>query len=199
MAFYKNKWFKGGLVVLGLVFSFGLGNSGAKIGLEEDKVNYTQLQDKIKGAEGQLQAKQDELKEAKDVIGKKDSAEADLKKVNDDISVKQGELKLVESVLAEKRAELATIESGIKEKKDAPKVLPAGQFIVGKDIPKGRYKVTTNGTRGSNFKVYDSSGSLVINTIISSLEGHGVKEYIALMGDGYIIDARDTFKYIPVE
>jgi hypothetical protein len=76
--------------------------------------------------------------------------------------------------------------------------MPAGQLVVGKDIPAGRYKVTAIG-RGDNFFVYNSSGENLVNTIIYSNSDLGVPEYVTLLSDGDVVDAHSPFKYQPVE
>ncbi|WP_339147953.1 MULTISPECIES: hypothetical protein [unclassified Sutcliffiella] len=149
-----------------------------------------QIEDDLTETKGKLSDIEAELE--KELAEGRKEVEAELESLNADLASLKEEI-------AVKQSELDTIVGGIKEKKDAPKILPAGYFVVGVDIPSGRYKVTTNGTSGSNFVVYGSNGSLEVNTIISNRNDFGVKEYVVWLSDGMIIDASDTFKYVPVE
>lgn len=73
-----------------------------------------------------------------------------------------------------------------------PITLPAGKFVVGKDIPSGRYNVT--GT--SNFMV---DGSTDVNTILKGPDCTiGVSEYVCTLSDGDSIDAHGSDTFTPV-
>ncbi|PKH10156.1 hypothetical protein CXF70_11425 [Planomicrobium sp. MB-3u-38] len=84
----------------------------------------------------------------------------------------------------------------IKEKDEEPIQLSAGTFIVGQDVPPGRYKAEPVG-RGSNFQTYDDSGSIDVNTILGGT--YGEAEYIFYVFDGYIIENHSTATLTPVE
>jgi hypothetical protein len=75
----------------------------------------------------------------------------------------------------------------VEEAKSKPITLDAGRFVVGKDVPAGRYKVTPRGA-GSNFVTYDTSGVPDVNTILGS---NGVPSYTFAVDDGYIIESEE--------
>lgn len=221
----KKVFTKKRLIIVGgalvLFFSaFAMGSSSAKVDIEEEKVSYEEiqekiasatvnqkdyeakveeLQDKIKSEEKKLKDKEKEVSEAFAAIENKSKIEEEANSIQKQIDSKRGEIKSLNKDIEAKKSELASIEGKIVEKKDAPVQLPAGQLVVGKDIQPGRYKVTAVG-RGANFMVYDENGSNVVNTIIySNPTSGGVSEYVTHLFDGYIIDAHSGFKYTPVE
>lgn len=216
------------VLIIILIITFNLGHSAgyhdgydsATIEIDGKKLDYDQFVKKIGDTEKKSKKYEDEMSRieieatriinefegvkeeyetALEIVSQKDSAANELKTIQTDLDSKKAEITTLDETIKTKNDELASVANLIKAKNEEPKVLPAGMFLVGKDIPQGRYKVTTNGTRGSNLFVYDSSGSTLVNTIISSRDGHGVKEYITILSDGYFIEANDTFKYIPVE
>ncbi|MBQ3408946.1 MAG: hypothetical protein IJH12_07075 [Clostridia bacterium] len=79
--------------------------------------------------------------------------------------------------------------------KGAEKSYPAGYLTAGTDFEVGRYKIYGG---SSNFIVHSSSGSLRVNIIL----GHGsydVSEYLYTFKLGDEIDARSSFKMVPIE
>lgn len=211
---------KGRLIAAGVLFvlllvSYGLGSTFAKIDLADEKVTYDELQEKISDAraeekeavqdirtnisaeEEKLKDKQSEVKEALAAVANKDRVEEETKKLQGTIDTKKAQISELDGKIAEKTNELKSLEGKVFEAKGAPIQLPAGMLSVGKDIQPGRYKVVPVG-RGSNFFVYDSSGSNLVNIIISSVTDHGVPEYVTYLNEGYIIEANAPFKYIPV-
>lgn len=203
--FYKKKWFIIVSAILILLIGWGLGESNAKETLDGEKVNYDELVNKIKNKEKELDSLIDEkdsilkeIDENKDLIEAAKNYKENKQTLDQEISTKTEEVKQLDSQITSKQSELASLTGKIQETGDAPKELPAGTFVVGKDIPAGRYKVLPVG-RGSNFIVYDENGSNVVNTIVSSVEGHGVPEFVTYLFDNYIIEARSPFQYVPVK
>ncbi|KIO60192.1 Phosphoserine phosphatase [Caldibacillus thermoamylovorans] len=203
--FYKKKWFIIVSAILILLIGWGLGESNAKETLDGKKVHYDKLVKKIKDKEKELDSIIDErdniLKEVdenKDLIEAANNYKENKQNLDQEISSKTEEVKQLDSQITSKQSELNSLTGKIQETGDAPKELPAGTFVVGKDIPAGRYKVLPVG-RGSNFVVYDENGNNVVNTIVSSVEGHGVPEYITYLFDNYIIEASSPFQYVPVK
>lgn len=217
---FKEKYpnFKKISIVVGsfilLSISFGLGNSSASVELGKEKVKYDEAQAKVSAAKNDIkeyQAKLAQVKSeydknksdfdyARQIYDQKTSLEGQLSTLNGQIDTKKKESDSLDATIQSKNAQIASLDQTIKVKQEAPVQLPAGQFVVGKDIKAGRYKVVAVG-RGSNFQVYDSSGQNVVNTIIynDNSEGLGVSEYVTLLSDGYVIDAHSAFKYIPVQ
>lgn len=202
-----------------LFSSYSLGSSNASVTLDGEKAKYeeiktkissakqdetelkdkvTVLQEKVKEINTEYMDRKKEFDEAKKIVENKESVMDELKKINSELSASKGEITTIESEINSKKVELASLESAIKVKKEDPVELPAGQFFVGKDIQPGRYKVLPIG-RGANFFVYDSNGNNMVNTIIYSDSSLGVSEYVTMLLDGYVIDARSPFKYVPVE
>lgn len=221
----KSKWtwlVAGLLFVLGL--GYGMGNTNAAVPLGEKKVTYEEIEKEIATKESELaaviteiEAKEDELghtnsknddvldeikknqakfDEAMEISEKKDDLLAEIKKAEGQLSSKKEELSSLDSQIASKNDELATVGQLIKEKDEEPVQLSAGTFIVGQDVPPGRYKAEPVG-RGSNFAVYSDTGDLEVNTILGG--SYGEAEYIFYAFDGYIIESRSTASLTPVE
>ncbi|KAB2335047.1 hypothetical protein [Bacillus mesophilum] len=199
-----------GIVIF--IAGFGFGENSASVKVNEQKLNYDELSDEITSGQitlkktedkivelekelievtGEVTKKETLIKEASDYESNRTVLQDEANKLGEDITSKKAEVKTLET-------QLASISGQIKEKEAAPIDLPAGTLIVGQDIPADRYKVTPIG-RGSNFKVYDSAGNIVDNTIISSIEGHGVTEYLVYLIDGYILENSSPFKFTPIE
>ncbi|KEK23866.1 hypothetical protein [Bacillus gaemokensis] len=210
----KKLWVSVGIVV-GLVASFTLGSSGAKVTIGEEKVNYNQLVSKIDKKEKELDYTKDKVKkgiadeqkkldekksdvtETLAMVQKKNELSAEIEKLGKDTESKKGEVSKLDGDINGKKAELEKLTEGVKTKQEEPKTLIAGEYIVGKDIPAGRYKATATG-RGSNFFVYDKSGRAVVNTILgNSSVGRG--DYVFFCEAGNIIKTGEQVKLIPVE
>lgn len=79
-----------------------------------------------------------------------------------------------------------------------PRTLEAeGQFVVGKDTPARRYKVTPIG-RGGGFIVRNSRGILTVNTTLGS-GSTGGDDYVFSCSSGDKIKTQEAVKLIPVE
>ncbi|PGQ88359.1 hypothetical protein [Priestia megaterium] len=195
----------------------------AKVAASEKKLKSTQ--EKLKNVEEQYGDQKEEVKEALALVdqrhdlivkvGKKETElegkEAEIKRLDEKIKDKQADvdqaaadqkaeleekLSSLTSQVKAKESELAKIESGIQAKKDAPVQLNAGEYIIGRDVPVGRYKATNIG-RGTNFFVYDDSGNGVVNTILGTDNGSG--DYVFFALEGYLIKTEGQVKLIPVE
>lgn len=205
---------------------YGMGNKSAKTPLSDKKVTYDGLLAEIVKKKNELSSVEDEVKvkldesntlddekkavfkeisenqkefdEAMEILDKKEEILNEIKTSEDQAFLRNEDLEKLKSDIAAKEKELESVNRLIKEKDEKPLELPAGQFIVGKDIPADRYKVTPIG-RGSNFQTYDPDGRIDVNIILSNREGHGLNEYVTYLFDGYIIDANTPAKYQPVE
>lgn len=181
--------------------------------LKDIEKKITSTNTKLDETKEELKSKEAEYNETIKVIESKKQIESEISSLNNTIGNKQSEIKTLDQTIEEKQKTVLEEEEKIKaadetlnymkgiiqEAEKARKTLPAGYFLVGKDIPADRYKITTNGTRGSNLFVYNKEGKTVVNTIISSRSGHGVSEYVVALSDGMMIEANDTFLYIPVK
>ena len=201
-------WLTAASVLILLCLSYFIGMNGAKVELENEKAGYDELiaeidskeyelekiQAKIDESDEQFKAKEAEYKEALKTIEYKNTVESEIGELNKQIESKKGEIGTLEETIKAKNAELASVEGKIKEKKEAPKVLSAGFFTVGKDIPEGRYKVVPNGGSG-NFFVNDG---MSVNIMIGRGEFYE-EEYVFTAYEGDVIELTTSAKFIPVE
>lgn len=58
---------------------------------------------------------------------------------------------------------MAALTGTIKQEQAKPITLPGGNFIVGKDLPEGRYKITTT-TSSMNYFVNDGEVNIILGT-----------------------------------
>lgn len=165
---------------------------------EKDEVQkLINSKDKVKSELADMEAK---LKDTKGTLdqelkdGRKDIEEK-LKKAKDELADAQARVKEVQAEINSKKKELASVTGQVKKAKGQPKVLQAGTYTVGKDIPEGRYKATPVG-QGSNFVTFDDGGTPDVNTILGS---YGQPSYTFEVYDGYSIQTEATVKLTPVE
>lgn len=206
-------------VIVFLSVGYGIGTSNAKTELNGEKRKFEEVAKEVKSAKEALKVYEDQAKqvhveivtlnsdyskrkaefdEALKASQQKNALTDESAKLSSEIETKKSEIANLDTTIQTKKNEVASLEQVIKEKKEAPIELPAGTFIVGKDLQPGRYKVVPVG-RGSNFKVYNSGGTNLYSEIISSVPNHGVPEYIVFLSANDIIEARSPFKYVPVE
>lgn len=210
-------WGKVAGVVILLVISYIIGTNNAGAEIDGEKVKYDELikiidakQDELSKAnadledsQGQLEAVKEEISSnqveidrANEVLKNEETINEKIDDLNSQLAEKKFEVTQLDASIETKSEELSRLEDGIVKKQEEPIVLPAGQFVVGKDIPAGRYLVTSVG-RGSNFFVDDQNGSSVANQIIGTRTG--VSEYVVYLDTGYSIDANASFKFTPIE
>lgn len=97
--------------------------------------------------------------------------------------------------ISSKQSELNQLSGKVAAAKGAPKTLPAGDFIVGQDIPAGRYKVTGS----SNFFVHTADGDGKVNTILGDgSDGLSVTEYVCQLDNGDQIEEHSATTFTPV-
>jgi peptidoglycan hydrolase CwlO-like protein len=215
----KKKILKIGIVVIvGFLLIFigaGIGSSGAKIGMNDKKLEAEQLEKEIKkeidNLESEKEGVQQEIEEANNklsnrksenqevfaMIDKKEEIKTELDNVKSELDNTKGKLDDAKSELKSTKDKLATASGKLQETKDDPITLNSGQYVVGMDFPSGRYKATNVG-RGSNFFVYDSDGGVVVNTILGGgMVGSG--DYVFFSKDGYVIETNAKVKLIPVK
>jgi peptidoglycan hydrolase CwlO-like protein len=204
----KKFWIKTAGVIVGISIIFNMGSGSAKVDLGKEKVSYDELvkvikdkQGEIKTVEGKLSDiqkqytdKQSEFDEAMKVVNNKKSVEDEIATLESTLKTKQGEIKSLDSKISSKENELASITGQIQVKKDKPKVLSAGKFTVGKDIPAGRYKAVPN--RGSgNFFV---NAGADVNIMLGKGDFYE-PEYIFEVVDGDEIEITLSVKFIPIK
>ncbi|KIL46427.1 hypothetical protein KP77_25540 [Jeotgalibacillus alimentarius] len=224
---FKSKKFLSALVLLGIfLLGTGVGNGYATVPLDDVKFNYDEAQNEvltkqeaIEDLEAELEAKQKEiesaeskhdsvLKNIEDDQEKYDTAmtlyedretlSKEVKELTDNLESKQSQVAGLDETIDTKKAELSTVNERIKAAEGGPIELPAGKFVVGKDLPVGRYKVEPIG-RGSNFATYDNEGYLDVNIILSADSSIGVSEYVTYMLADYLIESDTPAIYTPVQ
>ncbi|KXY28408.1 hypothetical protein AT269_08300 [Bacillus cereus] len=203
-------------VIVGLVIAYSIGASGAKVAIEKEQVTYEEAKVKAEEKENELIYTKSKVKEGIDaeqkklddkkveveetlaLVANKNQLTSEVDKLGKDVETKKGEVGKLDGDIQAKNSELQKLTEGVKAKQEEPRMLGAGEYIVGKDIPAGRYKATAVG-RGSNFVVFDSkSGSATVNTILgNSSVGRG--DYTFFAGSGDIIKTAEQVKLIPVE
>lgn len=191
----------------------GIGSSGAKATLHDKKMDITALDKEFSKVKKELSLLKKDRDEALAVIDKKESAEKELVDTEAKLKDIKGTLdqqlaegkKDIDAKLAEAKKGLSDAEAQLKDTKDklasatgklqkaegAPKKLGSGQYVVGQDIPAGRYVAHALG-RGSNFFVYDGGGSAKVNTILGNAGGIGTGDYTFFCEDGDIIETHES-------
>lgn len=196
-----------GIIVL-LIVSYSIGSGTASTKIDEEKVTYNKLLEKIEKLETerdevsnnigkqeqQLKDKESEYSEVIKMIEQKDLIQKDIDSLNNDVTTKKDEINKLVGEIETKNKELALVTAQIKEKKMEPKNLSAGKFTVGKDVIAGRYKVIPNGS-GGNFFVNDG---MKANIMLGRGDFY-VSEYVIELIDSDEIDATLPIKLIPIE
>jgi len=198
-----------------IAVSWFIGSETATTKIEHEKVTYDEIIQKINDKEeeleginsdievaqsnyesvsGDLTEVSDEFKEVQSIIAEKETIVDEKEKVQaalDELKKKDENLK---KSISDKESELSSITGKIKEAKGQPKILSAGKFIVGKDLPAGRYKAVPNGGFG-NFIV---NQGMDVNIILGSGD-FGESEYVFEAFDGDEIELTTSAKFIPIE
>ena len=120
----------------------------------------------------------------------KNQKTAKITELDNQIISKTNTLSTLNNDIATKENELSLLKAEIQTTGEAPKVLGAGHYTVGADIPAGRYVVTGK----SNFVVRSLTGSLKVNTILGG-GNWGVESYTCELNNGDILElsSKDTF------
>lgn len=162
--------------------------------IEDKQDEFTQKELEVNELDTKLEENQDEFETAMAIVEDKEATQKELEKLDGQIKEKKSEVDKINGDIQKKKDELAALTGQIKEKKDAPVVLSAGKFIVGKDIPEGRYKAVPNGGAG-NFFV---NGGADVNVMIGKGEFYE-SEYVFDAYEGDEIEITTSVKFIPVE
>jgi predicted phage tail protein len=219
----KNKVLKRVVIGVGAVILFfigsAVGSSGAEIALKDKVETYESLDKKIQDYEKKLKEISEEYEEAKEVTANLDDKKSELSDIESKLKDKKSvldkeleegrkeiekQLKDVESELSSKKEELDNVKNELalskgelQKAEGEPKTLPAGTYVIGQDIPSGRYQATPSG-RGSNFVVRDSFGKLKVNTILGS-GNHREPSYTFFSEEGDVIETHSSVTLTPVK
>lgn len=211
----KKIWVVGGCILLIAILVFGaIGfvcgknsalDSAALNTVAEQKraadTEYQGLQEKLEKTEKDLQDVQNELDSHKALLDEfndykenKDTYETELSEKALKIDGLNTEIEKLDGDIASKNEELERLKTGIVKANAEPKVLPAGNFVVGRDLEAGRYSVT--GSR--NFIVHTATGGLKVNTILGG--GRiGVENYVCDLSNGDEMELSGKCTFTPVQ
>lgn len=211
-----------------LCIGSAMGSSDAKSNIGKETVTYVDLLNKVDSAKSKLKDENNQLadaqmtiaqgesakKELNDAEAKLKDAQAELDKkladgqkdidakladANKQLSNNQAKANDLQSQVDAKQKELDSLTGQVVKASGAPKRLSSGQYVVGKDIPAGRYTVHALGS-GSNFFVYDGSdGSAKVNTILGNADGLGSGDYTFFCSDKDIIETHEPVQLTPVQ
>lgn len=151
---------------------------------------YQEAFDKLQDIKNELNENESLLNDLKDYEKNRKELNENLKTKTAELETKNKDLEGINTQISQKQAELDKLNGDIIQAKGQPITLPAGQFVVGNDVPAGRYNVSGS----SNFFVYSSSGRLKVNTILGNgYVGRG--DYVCTLDTGDNIEnhARTTF------
>lgn len=208
-----------GAIIL-LVVSYGIGRSSASTELNGQKAKYDdivkktfsvqkdltdvkkdvkEVQAKAKDLESQFDSRKAQFDQAAELAGKADSLQSDIDSKTATLNGITDKINSSNSDITAKQAELDKLTTGVKTKQEEPRTFSAGQYVVGKDFPSGRYKAVPVG-EGSNFFIYDgSSSSAKVNTILGHEAGFSEAEYIFYCSENDIMETHSSVKLIAVE
>lgn len=137
---------------------------------------------------------QSEKKDIEELIANRSIIEGEVTKIEEGKNDKQTELDTINESIDEKNAELEKLTNIIVAKKQEPIQMPAGNFVVGTDLPAGRYKIEPNGGSGSYFV-----NEYKTNIILGVGDSFQLSEYIISLKTGDKIEQGLPVKYTAVE
>jgi len=196
-------------ILAALLIGGGVGSYKAKAKLHGKEVDITGLENEItklksvrEDAEEGKENAMENYQSVLDMIDQRDAlksdiinAEAKLQAREDDFEKVDSNYKKIKNQIKSKENVLEQLSVQVQEKMDDPKILSAGQYTVGIDIPVSRYKATNIGS-GSNFVVHSASGDLKVNTILGA-DGSG--DYTFYAEDGDTLITEESVKLIPMK
>lgn len=137
---------------------------------------------------------QSEKKDIEELIANRSTIEGEVTKIEEGKKNKQTELDTINGSIGEKNAELEKLTNIIVAKKQEPTQMPAGNFVVGTDVPAGRYKIEPNGGSG-NYFVNEYKTSIILGVG----DSFQLSEYIISLKTGNKIEQGLPVKYTAVE
>ncbi|MED3976093.1 hypothetical protein P4639_22105 [Priestia megaterium] len=203
----------GGIVILGagMTLAYQIGNEESMVRISDKTYTYGEILEmtddanakldsikkEIKEQESKLDGKEKEVSEALEAVKKKDLIEEKNKKAEALLDKKGKELEALYDKVDEKNNELKNVSNDVVEAESAPIELTAGDYIIGDEIPAGRYKATNVG-RGTNLIVTDpDTGIPSVNTILGDTEGIGRGDYVFNAEEGQKLNTRGAIKLFP--
>lgn len=187
------------ILLFACTISYGVGRKLQldDIAIEEMSKKNTELiklTEELDSVKLELKNQEEILNQLNEYKANKETKNAEIAQLDKDIATKSETVTALDNDIQTKTSELDNLKNAIKKTGEAPKVLTAGYYTVGSDIPAGRYIVTGD----SNFVVRTSSGRLKVNTILGG-GNWGEESYTCYLDVGDILElsSRDTFT--PIE
>ncbi len=209
----------GGISIILLIIGIVIGNKTAKVDLNNQKISAEKLQKEISQLKNQkkdlsnstsklndvnkqitdAETKLDDLKkqnqEVLDLVKDKDDLKKEYDKAASQLSDIKKQLSDAKSDLDSTNDQVDKASGTLQQAKGEPKTLSAGNYVVGSDLPAGRYKAVPVG-EGSNFFVRDPGGSTYVNTILGN---DGEASYTFECSNGDTIETESSVKLIPLK
>ncbi|GAK00154.1 hypothetical protein [Geomicrobium sp. JCM 19055] len=138
----------------------------------------------------------EEFEEMTTLISERDDVMLEIETLNNEIDDKEESLTRVIDDIETAEIELEKLTTGIVTKAEEPRVLSAGYFTVGQDLPPGRYKVEPNAGSGNYFVNSGSKSNIILG---SGDDSFYTSEYIVFLNDGDEIEQTLSVRYTPVE
>ncbi|HDR8220085.1 TPA: hypothetical protein QC102_004578, partial [Bacillus cereus] len=189
-------------VITAVFVGMKLGFNNAKVALNDKKFTVKQLEKEItrkqeqnKGIKEELSKIENEYQEVKALIVKKEGISKDIEGLQRTAEQKKQENLSLDNQINEKKRELELLTKSVIEKKQEPRIMVAGTFTVGKDIPAGRYKVEPNKGSGNYFV---NKGNKT-NIILGNSHDNFLPEYVITLNEGDQIETNVSVKYTAVE
>ena len=167
------------LLLLGLsgFIGYSLGQKQATIVLNDKKAHIDELtehekmlNEKIDTATSahnelvdEVNAAYDEMSEYEEATGDLDEVVAKKTKQENKITKLKDRNDELQTEIDSKKKELASLTGTIKQVQAKPITLPGGNFTVGKDLPEGRYKISTTAS-SMNYFVNDGEVNIILGT-----------------------------------
>lgn len=167
------------LLLLGLsgFIGYSLGQKQATIVLNDKKAHIDELtehekmlNEKIDSATSahnelvdEVNAAYDEMSEYEEATGDLDEVVAKKTKQENKITKLKDRNDELQAEIDSKKKELASLTGTIKQVQAKPITLPGGNFTVGKDLPEGRYKISTTAS-SMNYFVNDGEVNIILGT-----------------------------------
>lgn len=156
---------------------------------------YREVADKLEETKTELKENENLLDDLKDYEKNRKELNENLKTKTAELETKNKDLESINTQISQKQVELDKLNGDIIQAKGQPITLPAGQFVVGNDVPAGRYNVSGS----SNFIVHSgTTGRSKVNTILGN--GYvGSGDYVCTLDTGDEIDNHARATLTPIQ
>ncbi len=183
------------IAIAGIFFYFGTNagvDSAAVAAMTEIKEKNDEELNKSKQ---DLETTKNELEKNKEILGELKEYVSNKEKLDTDYSKKSDELNSINTQITSRQAELDKLTGAVTEAKSAPKQFSTGVYIVGEDLPAGKYDIQWVSGSGNFF----GNGSPSIIEIFSNRDDFGIKTYknaVFKNGDSFEIKGSLTVAFL---